>query len=101
MSATVRGGAPPPSARDAPNLVHDPEDPASGTIGLLAHDLRDQAINFCLPDVNGKTHCLKDYASAGVLVVIFTCDHCPMAQLCETKAEQLVNHFKGRISRSI
>ncbi len=54
------------------------------------------APNFCLPGVDGKTHCLKNYAAAKVLVVIFTCDHCPMAQLYETRIKQLVDRFKGR-----
>jgi peroxiredoxin len=54
------------------------------------------APNFCLPGIDGKTHCLKDYASAKVLVVIFTCDHCPMAQLYETRIKQLVADYKGR-----
>ncbi|MGH9344481.1 MAG: redoxin domain-containing protein, partial [Terriglobia bacterium] len=47
------------------------EQPPTLAIGSSAPD-------FCLPGIDGKTHCLKDYASAKVLVVIFTCDHCPM-----------------------
>ncbi|HUY14946.1 MAG TPA: redoxin domain-containing protein [Terriglobia bacterium] len=54
------------------------------------------APDFCLPGVDGKTHCLKDYASAKVLVVIFTCDHCPTAQLYETRIKKLVDDYKGR-----
>jgi peroxiredoxin/thiol-disulfide isomerase/thioredoxin len=54
------------------------------------------APNFCLPGIDGKTHCLKDYGSAKVLVVIFTCDHCPMAQLYETRIKKLVDDYEGR-----
>ncbi len=54
------------------------------------------APGFCLPGVDGKTHCLKDYASAKVLVVIFTCDHCPTAQLYESRIKKLVDDYKGR-----
>ncbi len=54
------------------------------------------APDFCLPGIDGATHCLKDYASAKVLVVIFTCDHCPTAQLYETRIKELVDHFKGQ-----
>jgi peroxiredoxin len=54
------------------------------------------APNFCLPGVDGKTHCLKDYAWAKVLVVVFTCDHCPIAQLYETRIKKLVADYKGR-----
>jgi thiol-disulfide isomerase/thioredoxin len=54
------------------------------------------APNFCLPGIDGKTHCLKDYARAKVLVVIFTCDHCPTAQLYETRIKKLVADYENR-----
>jgi peroxiredoxin len=54
------------------------------------------APDFCLPGVDGKTHCLKDYAGAKVLVVIFTCNHCPTAQLYETRIKKLVSDYQGR-----
>ena len=54
------------------------------------------APDFCLPGIDGATHCLKDYASAKVLVVIFTCNHCPTAQLYETRIKQLVDDYKGQ-----
>jgi thiol-disulfide isomerase/thioredoxin len=54
------------------------------------------APDFCLPGIDGKTHCLKDYAAAKVLVVIFTCNHCPTAQLYETRIKQLVSDYQGR-----
>ena len=55
-----------------------------------------QAPDFCLPGVDGKTHCLKDYAASKVLVLIFTCNHCPTAQLYETRIKQLVDDYKDR-----
>jgi thiol-disulfide isomerase/thioredoxin len=54
------------------------------------------APDFCLPGIDGATHCLQDYASAKVLVVIFTCNHCPTAQLYETRIKQLVDDYKGQ-----
>lgn len=39
------------------------------------------APDFCLPGIDGQTHCLKDYAASKILVVVFTCNHCPTAQL--------------------
>lgn len=65
------------------------EPPPTLSIGSPAPD-------FCLPGVDGKTHCLKDYAAAKVLVVIFTCDHCPMAQLYENRIKKLVEDYRGR-----
>jgi peroxiredoxin len=36
-----------------------------------------QAPEFSLPAADGKTYRLADFSSAGVLVVFFTCNHCP------------------------
>ena len=38
-----------------------------------------------LPGVDGKTYRLDDFADARVLVVIFTCNHCPTAQAYEQR----------------
>ncbi len=54
------------------------------------------APDFCLPGIDGQTHCLKDYASAKVLAVIFTCNHCPTAQLYETRIKKLVADYQDR-----
>ena len=54
------------------------------------------APDFCLPGTDDKVHCLKDYASARILVVIFTCNHCPTAQLYETRIKQLVSDYQDR-----
>lgn len=35
------------------------------------------APDFNLPGVDGKNHRLADYASAKLLVVVFSCNHCP------------------------
>jgi len=55
-----------------------------------------QAPNFCLTGIDDRTHCLKDYAAGKVLVVIFTCDHCPTAQLYEARIKQLVADYQDR-----
>lgn len=38
------------------------------------------APDFSLPGVDGKTYSLKDFKQANVLVLVFTCVHCPTAQ---------------------
>jgi peroxiredoxin len=38
-----------------------------------------KAADFKLPGIDGKTHALGDFAEAKVLVVMFTCNHCPEA----------------------
>jgi peroxiredoxin len=54
------------------------------------------APDFSLPGVDGKTHKLADYASSKVLVVVFTCDHCPNAQMYEGRVTQLYNEYKDK-----
>ena len=54
------------------------------------------APDFSLPGVDGRTYSLKNFADAKVLVVIFTCNHCPTAQAYEGRIHQLVNDFRSR-----
>lgn len=54
------------------------------------------APNFSLIGVDGKLHSLKDYASSPVLVVVFTCNHCPIAQMYETRIQQLSDDYKDK-----
>ena len=54
------------------------------------------APDFSLPGVDGKTHSLKDYAASQVLVVVFICNHCPIAQMYEQRVQQLENDYKNK-----
>jgi thiol-disulfide isomerase/thioredoxin len=54
------------------------------------------APDFSLPGIDGKTHSLKEYSSAKVLAIIFTCNHCPVAQMYEKRIKQLVSDYKNR-----
>ena len=54
------------------------------------------APDFALPGVDGKIHKLSDYSSSKVLVVVFTCDHCPNAQMYEGRVTQLYNDYKDK-----
>ena len=54
------------------------------------------APDFDLPGVDGKKHSLKDYASSKVLVVIFNCDHCPIASMYEKRIKQLTSDYRDR-----
>src|ERR1700738_99944 len=51
---------------------------------------------FSLPGVDGKTHKLSDYADSPVLVVVFTCNHCPIAQMYETRIQKLADDYHSR-----
>jgi peroxiredoxin len=54
------------------------------------------AADFALPGVDGKTYRLADFAAAKVLVILFTCNHCPTAQAYEERILQLHADFKDR-----
>ncbi len=51
---------------------------------------------FRLPGVDGRTYTLDDFASARVLVVVFTCNHCPTAQAYEDRIVGLARDYKPR-----
>ncbi len=71
------------------SAVADEAGPPTLTIGASAPD-------FCLPGIDGKTHCLKDYSASKVLVIAFTCNHCPTAQLYESRIKQLAADYAER-----
>jgi peroxiredoxin len=54
------------------------------------------APDFSLPGVDGRTHKLSDYASSPILVVVFTCNHCPIAQMYERRIQQLADDYKNK-----
>jgi thiol-disulfide isomerase/thioredoxin len=51
---------------------------------------------FKLPGVDGRDYSLKDFSSAKVLVVIFTCNHCPTAQAYEDRIIKLATDYKNK-----
>lgn len=67
----------------------DESGPPPLAIGAAAPD-------FCLPGIDGQTHCLAEYASSKVLVITFTCNHCPTAQLYESRLKQLAADYRDR-----
>ncbi len=54
------------------------------------------APDFVLPGVDGRTYALKDFSDARILVVIFTCNHCPTAQAYEGRIHRLVAEYRPR-----
>lgn len=54
------------------------------------------APDFNLPGVDGKMHALADYKDAEVLVIVFTCNHCPTAQAYEERIKKLASDFKDK-----
>ena len=54
------------------------------------------APDFDLPGVDGKNHRLKDFAGSKLLLVVFTCNHCPTAQAYESRLMQLHADYQDR-----
>ncbi len=51
---------------------------------------------FSLPATDGRTYALDDFADAKVLVVVFTCNHCPYAQACEDRLVRFHADYAAR-----
>ncbi len=62
--------------------------------GKYKMQIGDQAPEFSLKGVDGKMHTLSAFSSK-ILVVFFTCNHCPYVIACEQKILKLVDDFAG------
>jgi peroxiredoxin len=51
---------------------------------------------FSLPGVDGKTYSLDSFRDAKLLVVIFTCNHCPYAQALEGRFVELQRDYAAK-----
>ncbi|MBX7254877.1 MAG: redoxin family protein [Candidatus Hydrogenedentes bacterium] len=65
------------------------EQPKTLAIGASAPD-------FSLPGVDGKTYTLSDFAGAKVLVIVFTCNHCPTAQAYEDRIISIARDYRDK-----
>jgi peroxiredoxin len=50
-----------------------------------------------LPGVDDKTHSLADYHDAKVVVVVFTCNHCPVAKMYEERLMELAGKYEPKV----
>ena len=55
-----------------------------------------KAPEFRLPGVDGRWHALSDYEEAKVLVIIFTCNHCPAAQKFEQDFNAIAREYASK-----
>ena len=79
VGATVQG---PAAAEDAPLVP-------TLAVGSPAPD-------FDLPGVDGRRYSLEDFASSRLLVLVFTCNHCPTAQAYEDRILELHADYSKR-----
>lgn len=64
-------------------------------------DIGASAPDFSLPGIDPetyeeKTYALADFADAGILAIIFTCNHCPTAQAYEERIKKLADEYRAR-----
>jgi peroxiredoxin len=52
--------------------------------------------SFSLPGVDGKTYTDKSFKDADILVLVFTCAHCPTAQAYQERIKRLVTEYKPK-----
>jgi len=55
-----------------------------------------KAPDFNLPGVDGRSYKLADFADADILVIVFTCNHCPTAQAYEERIIKLAADYRNK-----
>jgi peroxiredoxin len=70
-------------------------------IGVTAADHKTLPIGATAPDfslkgVDGKTYTLSSFKKANLLVIIFTCNHCPTAQSYEDRIMKLTSDYADK-----
>jgi peroxiredoxin len=58
--------------------------------------LGSKAPDFSLPATDGNTYSLEDFADAKVLVIFFTCNHCPYVTGSDEVTRQTVENFEPK-----
>jgi len=54
------------------------------------------APDFSLPNIDGKFFSLADFSDSPILVIVFTCNHCPTAQAYEDRLIAFTNEYKSK-----
>ena len=56
----------------------------------------DRAPAFSLPGTDGRSHSLAEFSDTAVLVVVFSCNHCPYVQAYEERLVAVQRDYAGR-----
>lgn len=59
-------------------------------------EIGEKAPDFDLMGVDGQSHKLADFADADILVIVFTCNHCPTAQAYEERIKKLAADYRSK-----
>jgi peroxiredoxin len=68
--------------------------PLADDVPTLA--IGDKAPDFKLPGVDGKTYTLASFSKAKILMIVFTCNHCPTAQAYEDRIIQITKDYSHK-----
>lgn len=85
---------PEPNTQEKAFFTPNPQALSEQKVGQLS--IGDSAPYFNLPGVDGQYHSLEEYQDAQVLVINFTCNHCPTAQAYEDRFIQAVKDYQDK-----
>jgi len=68
----------------------------SASQGISTLGIGDKAPDFRLPGVDGRMYRLRDFAEAEILVIVFTCNHCPTAQAYDERIKKLTADYRNK-----
>ena len=85
-----------PVAQDALTTGFKPNPQKIEEREIRTMKIGDRAADFNLPDVSGRYYQLDDFKASPVLVIIFTCNHCPTAQAYEDRIIQFTGDYKEK-----
>jgi len=102
FSAAARMMAPAPEPAHFPDTLAHPilRIPATRT-SAPADEHKTLAIgspapDFSLKGIDGNTYTLASFKKARILVIVFSCNHCPTAQAYEDRIIRLTNDYKDK-----
>lgn len=82
------------SSKVEEGFTPNPLEMAEKPVGKLA--IGDKAPYFKLPNVDGKYVSIDDFSDSDVLIVYFTCNHCPTAQAYEERFNDIVDDYSSK-----
>jgi thiol-disulfide isomerase/thioredoxin len=85
-----------PGTKDSSAVAFKPNPQKVEKHEVQTMKIGDKAVDFKLPDVTGRYYQLSDFKSSPILVIIFTCDHCPTAQAYEDRIIEFTKEYKDK-----
>ena len=69
---------------------------SSTTLGSVGLALGSPAVDFHLKAVDARSYSLKDFGDRKVLVIVFSCNHCPYVQAYEDRMVRMQRDYSGK-----